>query len=97
MSGAYRRREKTSFVPCASKPYLGPVRKDIERKEGTVMTEFRTPSAAELYALERIARAERSKAVKALLKQAVRWARSSLAGLSTKPYAPSRPKEMRHA
>ncbi len=61
------------------------------------MTEFRTPSAAELYALERAARAERSKAVKALLKLAARWASNAFVSLSTKPYAPARPKEMRHA
>lgn len=61
------------------------------------MTKFRTPSAEELYALERLARAERSKAIGALLKQAARRASEALVGVFTKPYAPSRPKEMRHA
>lgn len=61
------------------------------------MTEFRTPSAVELYALERAARLERSKAVGALLMHAARWAKSGLLRIFTKPYAPSRPKVMRHA
>lgn len=61
------------------------------------MTEFRTPSAAELYALESTARVERAKAIGALLKQAARWASRRLVGVFTKPYAPSRPKVMRHA
>jgi hypothetical protein len=70
----------------------------MERKEGTVMTEFRTPSAAELYALESLARVERAKAVGALLKRAARFASGALVGIFTRPYAPSRPKgRMRHA
>jgi hypothetical protein len=60
------------------------------------MTEFRTPSAAELYALEQAARAERSRVVAALIKQGARWSRQALVGVFTKPYAPAR-KEMRHA
>ena len=61
------------------------------------MTEFRTPSAEELYALEALARRERARVNSALLKAAGRWVRNAFVGLFTKPYAPARPKEMRHA
>lgn len=61
------------------------------------MTQFRTPSAAELYALERIARRERSRAMADLAGSAVRRLRGAISAVFTRPYAAPRAKAVRHA
>lgn len=59
------------------------------------MKQFRMPSAAELYAYERLARRERAKAQAALVNSAVTWLGRVFVNVFTKPYAS--PKGMRHA
>jgi hypothetical protein len=60
------------------------------------MRQFRTPSAAELYALERIARRERSRALADLINSAARRAGGALAAAFTRPYAAPRAKVVQH-
>lgn len=62
------------------------------------MKQFRTPSAAELYALERMARRERSRALAELISSAARGARRALSAAWTRPscVAPAA-KAVRHA
>jgi hypothetical protein len=72
------------------------VKKEMNGKDGTIMTEFRIPSAAELYALEQLARRERAKALAALVGGGAAWLKRAFVAVFTQPYAP-RPKAMRHA
>ncbi|HYD57497.1 MAG TPA: hypothetical protein VEB41_11365 [Burkholderiales bacterium] len=60
------------------------------------MTKLEVPSAAELYALEQIARTERSRAQAALFASAARWVGDAIAAVFTKPSA-ARGKVVRHA
>jgi hypothetical protein len=68
----------------------------MKRKDPIAMTHFRMPSAAELYAYERLARRERAKAQAALIGSAARWLGQSFVNVFTKPYA-ARPRGVRHA
>jgi hypothetical protein len=60
------------------------------------MSRFRMPSAAELYALEQLARRERAKAQAEIVGSAAAWLKALFVNVFTKPYA-TRPKGMRHA
>ena len=60
------------------------------------MTQFKVPSAAELYAYEERARRERAEAQAALVASAFAWMRRQLVAVFTKPYA-ARPKAVTHA
>jgi hypothetical protein len=60
------------------------------------MSRFRMPSAAELYALEQLARRERAKAQAEIAGSAAAWLKALIVNVFTKPYA-ARPKGMRHA
>lgn len=75
----------------------------MKGKDGNTMSRFRMPSAAELYALERLARRERAKAQAELASSAAAWLKAFfvnvftlLVNVFTKPYA-VRPKGVRHA
>ena len=60
------------------------------------MKQFRMPSAAELYAYERLARRERARTQAALLGSAASWLGKAFVNVFTKPYA-ARPRGVRHA
>ena len=60
------------------------------------MTQFRMPSAAELYAYEQRARRERAEVQAALVASAFAWIGRQFLALFTKPYA-ARPKVVTHA
>jgi len=61
------------------------------------MTEFRMPSAAELYAFEQLARRERAQAQAKLISAAAGWLKRSFVRLFTKPYAAPRGRVAQHA
>ena len=61
------------------------------------MNRIRMPSAAELYAYERLARLERAKVQSALIRAAAARVSHAFVSIFTKPYAAARPKVMRHA
>lgn len=60
------------------------------------MSPIRMPSAAELYALELLARRERAKAQAELVGWAAARLKALIVNVFTKPYA-ARPKGLRHA
>jgi hypothetical protein len=60
------------------------------------MTQFRMPSAAELYAYEQRARRERAEVQAALVASAFAWIGRQFVDVFTKPYA-VRPKGVSHA
>jgi hypothetical protein len=71
MSFAHARREISSFVPFAFRPYLGVVKKERKRESEANVSMFKIkgsyPNPDELYALEQWAHRERSKALANLL------------------------------
>ncbi len=65
-------------------------------KDGNATSRFRMPSAAELYALEQLARRERARAQAQMAAAAAAWLKALFVNVFTKPYA-IRPKGVRHA
>ena len=61
------------------------------------MTGFRMPSAAELYAFEKLARRERAQAQARLICAAAEWLKRGVVSLFTKPYGIPRGKVAQHA